>query len=194
MRRRRAASVCGTGGGPGMFTLPRRLPAAILPAGVRPGHVRQRRDPRWSTCYAAKGLPESSTDGRETLRWPAQAFRRRCQNERVVPVSVVRRRPASSAHRRRHASSRAARGDRCRASGPCPTPTSTRQREVVDAFRAAARGGDFDALVAVLDPDDVRCRAAKCRTASTVLVGLFRPFRRSLESGRPDRPRHRKAG
>jgi RNA polymerase sigma factor (sigma-70 family) len=31
----------------------------------------------------------------------------------------------------------------------------TRQREVVDAFLAASRGGDFDALVAVLDPDVV---------------------------------------
>jgi RNA polymerase sigma-70 factor (ECF subfamily) len=30
-----------------------------------------------------------------------------------------------------------------------------RQREVVDAFLAAARGGDFDALLAVLDPDVV---------------------------------------
>jgi RNA polymerase sigma factor (sigma-70 family) len=30
-----------------------------------------------------------------------------------------------------------------------------RQREVVDAFLAAARAGDFDALVAVLDPDVV---------------------------------------
>ena len=36
-----------------------------------------------------------------------------------------------------------------------PTPTSTAQREVVDAFFAAAREGDFDALVAVLDPDVV---------------------------------------
>ena len=31
----------------------------------------------------------------------------------------------------------------------------TRQREVVDAFLAAARDGDFDALVTVLDPDVV---------------------------------------
>ena len=31
----------------------------------------------------------------------------------------------------------------------------TCQREVVDAFLAAARGGDFDALLAVLDPDVV---------------------------------------
>ena len=33
-----------------------------------------------------------------------------------------------------------------------PDPDLARQREVVDAFFAAARGGDFDALVAVLDP------------------------------------------
>jgi len=31
----------------------------------------------------------------------------------------------------------------------------TRQRQVVDAFLAASRGGDFDALLAVLDPDVV---------------------------------------
>ena len=35
---------------------------------------------------------------------------------------------------------------------PDPDPDLARQREVVDAFFAAARGGDFDALVAVLDP------------------------------------------
>ena len=35
---------------------------------------------------------------------------------------------------------------------PAPDPDLARQREVVDAFFAAARGGDFDALVAVLDP------------------------------------------
>ncbi|MFL6073523.1 MAG: sigma-70 family RNA polymerase sigma factor [Mycobacteriales bacterium] len=38
---------------------------------------------------------------------------------------------------------------------PVPDPDLTRQREVVDAFLAASRGGDFDALVAVLDPDVV---------------------------------------
>jgi RNA polymerase sigma-70 factor (ECF subfamily) len=36
-----------------------------------------------------------------------------------------------------------------------PDPDLARQREVVDAFFSAARGGDFDALVAVLDPDVV---------------------------------------
>jgi RNA polymerase sigma factor (sigma-70 family) len=38
---------------------------------------------------------------------------------------------------------------------PRPDPDLARQRQVVDAFFAAARKGDFDALVAVLDPDVV---------------------------------------
>ncbi len=38
---------------------------------------------------------------------------------------------------------------------PAPDPDLTRQRQVVDAFFAAARAGDFDALVQVLDPDVV---------------------------------------
>jgi RNA polymerase sigma-70 factor (ECF subfamily) len=36
-----------------------------------------------------------------------------------------------------------------------PDTDLTRQREIVDAFLAATRGGDFDALLAVLDPDVV---------------------------------------
>ena len=36
-----------------------------------------------------------------------------------------------------------------------PDPDLARQREVVDAFLAASRGGDFDALLGVLDPDVV---------------------------------------
>jgi RNA polymerase sigma-70 factor (ECF subfamily) len=38
---------------------------------------------------------------------------------------------------------------------PAPDPDLARQRDVVDAFLQAARGGDFDALVALLDPDVV---------------------------------------
>ena len=38
---------------------------------------------------------------------------------------------------------------------PAPDPDLARQREVVDAFFRAARGGDFDALVALLHPDVV---------------------------------------
>ncbi|HEX6796727.1 MAG TPA: sigma-70 family RNA polymerase sigma factor [Ktedonobacterales bacterium] len=39
--------------------------------------------------------------------------------------------------------------------GAAPTPDAdlARQRAVVDAFLAAARGGDFDALLALLDPE-----------------------------------------
>ena len=49
---------------------------------------------------------------------------------------------ASRARRRIHAT-------------PAPDADPTAQREVVDAFLAAARDGDFDRLVAVLDPDVV---------------------------------------
>jgi RNA polymerase sigma factor (sigma-70 family) len=38
---------------------------------------------------------------------------------------------------------------------PVPDADLARQREVVDAFAAASRDGDFDALLAVLDPDVV---------------------------------------
>jgi RNA polymerase sigma factor (sigma-70 family) len=38
---------------------------------------------------------------------------------------------------------------------PAPDPHLARQREVVNAFFRAARGGDFKSLVAVLDPDVV---------------------------------------
>jgi RNA polymerase sigma-70 factor (ECF subfamily) len=42
-----------------------------------------------------------------------------------------------------------------RGSGPAPDADPTRQREVVNAFLAASRNGDFEALVALLDPDIV---------------------------------------
>jgi RNA polymerase sigma-70 factor (ECF subfamily) len=38
---------------------------------------------------------------------------------------------------------------------PAPETDPARQREVVEAFLAASRGGDFGALLAVLDPDVV---------------------------------------
>jgi RNA polymerase sigma factor (sigma-70 family) len=46
-----------------------------------------------------------------------------------------------------------------------------RQRQVVDAFFAAARGGDFAALVAVLDPDVVlRIDAGAAHAAASMVV------------------------
>jgi RNA polymerase sigma factor (sigma-70 family) len=44
---------------------------------------------------------------------------------------------------------------RIRDAAPPPDPDLNRQRAVVDAYFAAAREGDLDALVAVLDPDVV---------------------------------------
>jgi len=62
---------------------------------------------------------------------------------------IVGRSPAAA----RQLASRARR--RVRGATPVPDVDLARQREVVDAFLAAARGGDFEALVAVLDPDVV---------------------------------------
>ncbi|MGH3424575.1 MAG: RNA polymerase sigma factor SigJ [Nocardioidaceae bacterium] len=64
-------------------------------------------------------------------------------------ATVVERSPAAT----RQLASRARR--RVREQGPAPDPDLTGQREVIDAFFAASRDGDFDALVAVLDPDIV---------------------------------------
>jgi RNA polymerase sigma factor (sigma-70 family) len=63
-------------------------------------------------------------------------------------AALVERTPAAA----RQLASRARRrvGD-----APVPDVDRDRQRELVDAFLAAARGADFDALVAVLDPDVV---------------------------------------
>ncbi len=44
---------------------------------------------------------------------------------------------------------------RVQGSDPLPGTPLPRQREIVDAFISAARGGDFEALVEVLDPDVV---------------------------------------
>lgn len=44
---------------------------------------------------------------------------------------------------------------RVRGAAPSPDPDLAGQRRVVDAFLTAARGGDFDALLAILDPDVV---------------------------------------
>jgi RNA polymerase sigma-70 factor (ECF subfamily) len=81
--------------------------------------------------------------------------------EEIAPI--VGRSPAAT----RQLASRARR--RVRGAAPVPDADLARQREVVDAFLAAARGGDFDALVAVLDPDVVlrSDRAAVHAGAST---------------------------
>jgi len=64
-------------------------------------------------------------------------------------ATIVERSPAAA----RQLASRARR--RIKGAAPVPDGDLARQRAVVDAFLAAARGGDFDALLAVLDPDVV---------------------------------------
>jgi RNA polymerase sigma-70 factor (ECF subfamily) len=61
-------------------------------------------------------------------------------------ATMIDRSPAAA----RQLASRARR--RLRGQAPAPDPDLARQREVVDAFFAASRAGDFEALVAVLDP------------------------------------------
>jgi RNA polymerase sigma-70 factor (ECF subfamily) len=64
-------------------------------------------------------------------------------------AEIVNRSPAAT----RQLASRARR--RVRGAEPHPDADLEQQRDVVDAFLAAARAGDFDALIAVLDPDVV---------------------------------------
>jgi RNA polymerase sigma-70 factor (ECF subfamily) len=78
--------------------------------------------------------------------------------EDIAPI--VERSPEAT----RQLASRARR--RVRGAAPVPDADLTAQWEVVDAFLAAARQGNFDALVAVLDPDVV-LRADGGRTGLT---------------------------
>src|SRR5436190_3183378 len=57
---------------------------------------------------------------------------------------------------------------RVRGAAPAVDPDVARQRRLVDAFLAASRGGDFDALVAVLHPDAVFRRRGGTLPALTV--------------------------
>jgi RNA polymerase sigma-70 factor (ECF subfamily) len=71
----------------------------------------------------------------------------------AVPFSDIAAMIERSPMAARQLASRARR--RVRGQAPAPDPDVARQRQVVDAFFAAARHGDFDALLAVLDPDVV---------------------------------------
>jgi RNA polymerase sigma-70 factor (ECF subfamily) len=59
---------------------------------------------------------------------------------------------------------------RVRGSAPTPDADPARQRQVVDAFLAASRAGDFEALLAVLDPDVVLRADAGAVTGLLALV------------------------
>ncbi|WP_370413967.1 RNA polymerase sigma factor SigJ [Streptomyces fradiae] len=65
--------------------------------------------------------------------------------DEIAPI--VDRTPAAT----RQLASRARR--RVQGATPAPAPDATKQREVVNAFLAASQAGDFEGLLAVLDPD-----------------------------------------
>ena len=70
---------------------------------------------------------------------------------------------------------------------PAPDPDLSRQRDVVNAFFLAARGGDFDALVSVLDPDVVLRSdwGARHPAASVVIHGADAVARQALMFSNP---------
>jgi RNA polymerase sigma-70 factor (ECF subfamily) len=80
-------------------------------------------------------------------------------------ATLVDRSPTAT----RQLASRARR--RVQGATPVPDTDISRQRQVVDAFFAASRSGDFDALVAVLDPEIVlRSDGGPTRPDATVVV------------------------
>src|SRR5215213_712025 len=97
---------------------------------------------------------------------------------------IVGRSPAAA----RQLASRAR--SRVRGAAPDPDADLGRQREVVDAFLAASRGGDFDALLAVLDPEVVLradsgaagtsrvVRGARAVAGQALTFSQFAPFAR----------------
>jgi RNA polymerase sigma-70 factor, ECF subfamily len=87
----------------------------------------------------------------------------------AVPFDAIAPIVGRSTTAARQLASRARR--RVRGAAPVPDTDLSRQREVVDAFFAAARDGEFDALVAVLDADIVlRSDGGVARPAATVLL------------------------
>jgi RNA polymerase sigma factor (sigma-70 family) len=82
-----------------------------------------------------------------------------------------------------------------RGSVPPPDPDLAQQRRVVDAFLAAARAGDFESLLELLDPDVVQ----RIHTAegdprwAPPAVGAENVAKRALARGRPFAPYGRPA-
>jgi RNA polymerase sigma factor (sigma-70 family) len=105
--------------------------------------------------------------------------------DEIAPI--VDRSPAAA----RQLASRARR--RVRGATPVPDVDLDRQRQVVDAFLAAARGGDFDALVAILDPDVVlradrgalRPAASREVRGASAVAEQVRTFARLARFARP---------
>jgi RNA polymerase sigma-70 factor (ECF subfamily) len=104
--------------------------------------------------------------------------------DEIAPI--VERSPEAT----RQLASRARR--RVRGADPTPDADLTAQWEVVDAFIAAARDGDFDALVAVLDPEVVlRSDGGRITGLSQYLRGAEAVASQALMWSRVDLTRQR---
>jgi RNA polymerase sigma-70 factor, ECF subfamily len=80
----------------------------------------------------------------------------------------------------------ASRGRRRAQEAPVPDPDLAQQRAVVDAFFAAAREGDFDALVAVLDPDVIlRADGGTARPGRSIVLHGPRAVAGQASTGGP---------
>jgi RNA polymerase sigma factor (sigma-70 family) len=99
----------------------------------------------------------------------------------AVPFDEIATMVERSPQATRQLASRARR--RVREAAPPPDPDMARQRAVVDAYFAAARGGDLHALVAVLDPDVV-LRAHRRDGDPVVLRGATRVARGAMSARR----------
>jgi RNA polymerase sigma factor (sigma-70 family) len=105
--------------------------------------------------------------------------------DEIAPI--VDRSPTAA----RQLASRARR--RVRGAAPAPDTDHARQREIVDAFLAAARGGDFDALLALLDPDVVlrvdrgATAASRAIHGASAVIEQARTFARLAGLARPAR-------
>jgi RNA polymerase sigma-70 factor (ECF subfamily) len=87
----------------------------------------------------------------------------------AVPFEEIAPIVGRSAEATRQLASRARR--RVRGGAVTPEPDLVRQREVIDAFLAALRSGDFEGLLAVLDPDLVVRADAAVSGAPTEVRG-----------------------
>jgi RNA polymerase sigma-70 factor, ECF subfamily len=107
----------------------------------------------------------------------------------AVPFDEIAPVVGRSATATRQLASRARR--RVQGAAPPPDRDVARQREVVDAFFAAARDGDFDRLVAVLDPDVVlRADLGAEPGVSRLVRGPAAVARQALMFAGPDRVAH----
>ncbi|MFI6598090.1 RNA polymerase sigma factor SigJ [Nonomuraea sp. NPDC050536] len=87
----------------------------------------------------------------------------------AVPFEDIAAILGKSAAATRQLASRARR--RVQGSGPVADPDANRKREIVSAFVAASQGGDFEALVALLDPDVVLRADAGASPLSKLISG-----------------------